>query len=148
MSSDLRPWVFLLSMGALLIACGGGGRAPADLVPPTVSNVQVTPNRLPFTGGTVRVSATVTDPSGVSSVWVQVRGPDGSERSIALTNAGGSVYQGELTLGPATTPDGQDAEYRVWVLARDARGNTTARSGPGLAIIVTAPNNPPIPPSI
>ncbi|MCS7224917.1 MAG: hypothetical protein NZ959_10230 [Armatimonadetes bacterium] len=139
-------WVFPLLL--LASGCVGEGPVLADEVPPSIADVQVSRERLTYLGGTVFISARVTDPSGVHSVWAVVRRPDGSEERADFRAGSGGLYEGQLTLRPNTRSDGQAEEYQVWVLARDLRGNQTQRVGDGIRLTVTAPSRPPTPPSL
>lgn len=131
-------------LAAAMTGCGGGGPAP-DTNPPTISDVQVNPTQLPrFTGGEVTVSAQVTDSSGVAEVWAQVEKPDGTKERVTM-NLAGSVYQGTITVAANTRNDGQAQTYRVWVRARDGKGNETPEPGEptgGVSFTVPAPLKP------
>lgn len=137
----------ILSVGFTigLWGCGGGGGAP-DTNPPTIVNVQVEPTKLTrFTGGEVTISAQVSDPSGVAIVWAEVQKPNGAMEKVTMSLTG-NVYQGTIKAGANTRNDGQDETYKVWVRAKDAKGNETPEPGEppgGISFTVPALIPPP-----
>jgi hypothetical protein len=81
----MKGWIkrALVGLVLLIIGCGGGGGG--DSTPPNVTNVQVNPQRLSFQGGSVKISAVVSDASGIDRVWAVVQRPDGwKKRSDAF----------------------------------------------------------------
>ena len=64
-----------------------------------------------------KVTATVTDGSGVASVALGWRTPDHQEHTLAMTSAGAGVWEGELGPFPAS------GDIAWWVAATDAGGN-------------------------
>lgn len=138
-------WLFVFALAALL-GCPGGRRAiPPDTTPPRIENVQVNPTTLPYRGGDVRVSAKVSDPSGVKEVWAEVQKPDGTKERVTMGLVGG-VYQGTITAGTNTRSDGVEEIYRVWVKGKDMKGNETPEPGEpasGVSFKVQAPLKPP-----
>lgn len=143
-----RIWSVASVAGLVILLCGcpNGNGAPADIIPPTISNVQVDPTNLPrFTGGEVNIFAQVNDSSGVAEVWAEVQKPDGTKQRVAMSLVG-NVYQGKLTVGANTRNDGQAETYIVWVRARDTKGNQTPEPGvpsSGVFFTVPAPMTPP-----
>jgi hypothetical protein len=128
---------------------GGGGGVPSDTTPPSISDVQVTPSQFRFAGGEATISAQVSDPSGVAEVWAEVQKPDGTRERVGMSSVGG-VYQGRYQIGANTSTNGQPQVYRVWVRARDGRGNETPSPGmpsSGVVVTVQAPMSPPSQPS-
>jgi hypothetical protein len=100
-----------------------------DKTPPQISNPQVNPTKLRFWGGEVTVSAVVSDTSGVESVWAVVKKPDNTEMEVSLSLVGGDSYEGKFNVGSNTRDDGQSLVYRVWLRARDRKGNETPQPG-------------------
>jgi hypothetical protein len=155
-AQDMSRWargaLGLLLM--LLLGCGGGGGGgvggvPSDTTPPSISDVQVTPSQFRFAGGEVTISAQVSDPSGIAEVWAEVQKPDGTRERVGMSSVGG-VYQGRYQIGANTSNDGRAQAYRVWVRARDGRGNETPPPGmpsSGVVVTVQAPMSPPSQPS-
>ncbi len=140
--------LLLVGLFGMVAGCGGGG--PSDTTPPTISDVQVSPTQLRFTGGEVTVSAKVSDPSGVAEVWAEVQKPDGTKERVAMSLAG-EVYRVAITVAANTRSDGQGQTYRVWVRGKDRRGNETPPPGEptgGVAFTVPAPMKPPDIPSL
>ncbi len=115
----------------LMVGCGGGDRgAPPqfdlDTQPPTVSGRLFSGAQtgqfleLPFLGGTVRLEATVSDPSGVALVEFHLS-PTLEGLPRPLTPDG----QGRVTTSivlPANFA-GADQTYRFRLRVRDNRGN-------------------------
>jgi hypothetical protein len=131
---------------------GGGGSVggvPSDTTPPSINDVQVTPSQFRFAGGEATISAQVSDPSGIAEVWAEVQKPDGTRERVGMSSVGG-VYQGRYQIGANTSNDGRAQVYRVWVRARDGRGNETPSPGmpsSGVVVTVQAPMSPPSQPS-
>jgi hypothetical protein len=131
---------------------GGGGSVggvPSDTTPPSINDVQVTPSQFRFAGGEATISAQVSDPSGIAEVWAEVQKPDGTRERVGMSSVGG-VYQGRYQIGANTSTNGQPQVYRVWVRARDGRGNETPSPGmpsSGVVVTVQAPMSPPSQPS-
>lgn len=101
-----------------------------------------------FTGGEAKISAQVSDPSGVAGVWAEVKKPDGAMVKVTM-NLAGEVYQGTIMAGANTRNDGVEETYKVWVRAKDAKGNETPESGEpsdGKEFAVPAPLPPEKPP--
>ena len=141
-------WAFV-GLVLLIIGCGGGGGG--DSTPPNVTNVQVNPQRLSFQGGSVKISAVVSDASGIDRVWAVVQRPDGWKKEVTLSSSGDARYEGEFQVESNLRIDGQSLVYHVWVRARDKKGNETPQPGvptEGLTVEVTGPLNPPPKPSL
>jgi len=141
-------WAFV-GLVLLIIGCGGGGGG--DSTPPNVTDVQVNPQRLSFQGGSVKISAVVSDASGIDRVWAVVQRPDGWKKEVTLSSSGDARYEGEFQVESNLRIDGQSLVYHVWVRARDKKGNETPQPGvptEGLTVEVTAPLNPPPKPSL
>jgi len=147
----MKGWIkrALVGLVLLIIGCGGGGGG--DSTPPNVTNVQVNPQRLSFQGGSVKISAVVSDASGIDRVWAVVQRPDGWKKEVTLSSSGDARYEGEFQVESNLRIDGQSLVYHVWVRARDKKGNETPQPGvptEGLTVEVTAPLNPPPKPSL
>jgi hypothetical protein len=155
-AQDMSRWArgALGLLLVLLLGCGGGGGGgvggvPSDTTPPSISDVQVTPSQFRFAGGEVTISAQVSDPSGIAEVWAEVQKPDGTRERVGMSSVGG-VYQGRYQIGANASTNGQPQVYRVWVRARDGRGNETPSPGmpsSGVVVTVQAPMSPPSQPS-
>jgi len=146
----MKGWIkqAIVGLALLIIGCGGGG--DGDTTPPNVTNVQVNPQMLSFQGGSVKISAVVSDPSGIDRVWAVVQRPDGWSKEVKLSlPPGGDRYEGEFQVERNLRTDGQSLIYRVRLRARDGRGNETPQPGvpaEGLTVEVTAPLLPQKPP--
>lgn len=139
-----KVWLIGLALMTML-GCGGGGPAP-DTSPPTISEVQANPRQLPrFTSGRVKISAQVSDSSGVAEVWAEVKKPDGTKEWVRMSREEG-VYQVEREVAANSRSDGKVETYQVWVRAKDAKGNETPEPGVptgGVSFTVPAPKSPP-----
>jgi hypothetical protein len=147
----MKGWIKWTMAGLvlLIIGCGGGGGGGGDNTPPNVTDVQVNPTMLSFRGGSVKISAVVSDASGIDRVWAVVQRPDGWKREVTLSPAGNARYEGEFPVESNLSVDGQSVIYRVWVRARDMKGNETPEPGEpkdGRTVEVTAPLKPEKPP--
>ncbi len=111
----------LLLVTVISIAgCGGGGGVPENQ-PPTITSATVAPTELYFIGGTVTITAQVTDDDTVATVSAQVAGPGGTA-TVALTLSG-AQYTGEY-VAVANSESDEDA-YTVTVTATDNKGATS-----------------------
>ena len=140
----MMRWAICLMVLALMFVVNGC--VNEDRIPPVISNYQVSPKKLRFVGGEVTISAVVRDPSGVERVLAVVQKPDGALMEVSLSPAGGDNYRGAFQVESNTRDDGQSLVYRVWLRARDKKGNETPQPGvptEGLTVEVTAPLNPP-----
>ena len=147
----MKGWIKLALVGLVLLIIGCGGGGGGDSTPPNVTNVQVNPQRLSFQGGSVKISAVVSDASGIDRVWAVVQRPDGWKKEVTLSSSGDARYEGEFQVESNLRIDGQSLVYHVWVRARDKKGNETPQPGvptEGLTVEVTAPLNPPPKPSL
>jgi hypothetical protein len=104
-----------------------------DTTPPTVANVQATPS-IEAPGGSVNISATVTDDRGIGRVDANITLPDGSHLNLTMGQGTGSAYY----LNRTWTPTGA---YPFVVWAVDTSGN--ADSGAGSFSIVATPDTTP-----
>lgn len=144
-------------IGAMLGGCGGPSpdttppTISPDTTPPTISEVRVSPGSLRFSGGQVTISARVSDPSGVGEVWAEVEKPNGEKRKVGMRLGSNDVYEGTFGADPNLRNDGQGERYRVWVRAKDGKGNETPLPGlpsGGVDFSVEAPLKPPEQPSL
>ncbi|MHA2383974.1 MAG: hypothetical protein ACXACT_15480, partial [Candidatus Thorarchaeota archaeon] len=92
-----------------------GSVADVDEVGPRISEVQFTPSS-PENGQDVTVTATVTDPGGVSTVVLQY-----DSETVTMTASGSDVYTGVIT---GLT----DVSISAKVVANDADSNTAIRA--------------------
>lgn len=101
--------------------CGTVTVAPPDSQAPVISACQVTPRALLARGGSVTITATVTDDAAVSSVRALVTVPGGSQVAVVLASQGGNNYQGTYVVSPNPGPSPQS--YQVVITAQDSSGN-------------------------
>lgn len=131
-----RPALVLAWAVMLLLAC-----APAAVanIAPTVSDGSVTPSSLPYAGGMVTVSATVTDieGGGVDFVWVDVTSL-GGWTSYALSRGASNPdeWVGDIELPPNLS--GQPVTYQFTVVARDL-DNEEGRGAAGTVEVAGGP---------
>ena len=137
----------LTAMVFVLLGCTGNRFVLGDLQPPRISDVQVNPTSLRFFGGQVTISAQVEDPSRVDKVWAEVQRPSGEKVEVEMhPMVRSSIYQGTFEANPNTRNDGQAEIYKVWVRAKDGKGNETPAPGEpetGITLTVPAPIPPP-----
>lgn len=157
-----KGWLFVAITALFLSAgCGGGaglvtppptgGQLGVDNQPPTVIGRLISGTQsgqfleLPFSGGTVQLEATVTDPSGVALVEFSVN-PTLSDsdltRSLKPDNQG--RVTDSITLPPNIATTNQSYQFQLRV--RDNRGNeATVIVG---TVVVRSPfaGIPPVPP--
>ncbi|MHA2078891.1 MAG: hypothetical protein ACW99X_14965, partial [Candidatus Thorarchaeota archaeon] len=105
-----------------------GSVADVDEVGPRISEVQFTPSS-PENGQDVTVTATVTDPGGVSTVVLQY-----DSETVTMTASGSDVYTGVITgLTGSDVYTGvitglTDVSISAKVVANDADSNTAIRA--------------------
>jgi hypothetical protein len=157
-----KGWLFVAITALFLSAgCGGGGGAGfvtppptggqlgVDNQPPTVIGRLISGTQsgqfleLPFSGGTVQLEATVTDPSGVAFVEFSVNPTlPNLPRPLTPDNQGRVTTSITLPANIATTNQSYQFQLRV----RDNRGNeATVIVG---TVVVRSPfaGIPPVPP--
>ena len=122
-----------------------------DNTPPLITNATLTPASIPAGGGTLAVSATVTDAgSGVNTVtafiplngispnsWLQSNTPGSlynpNNYIVTLSNSGsGNVYSGTLDFDANNT--GLTNNFTAYVQATDAVGNSAAVTASGSCV--------------
>lgn len=143
------PLIFAWFLGlALAIAgCGGGGAVTPspggpvgpDNQPPVLSNVALSATTLDFHGGSVTISANVTDASGVANVTATIAKGGVVIGTVALSSAGGTTYSGTFSLPANQNATAASDVYTVTLRATDVNGNTSADVSAG-SITVTAPD--------
>jgi len=114
-----RKILLALILPLALLGCGGDG---GDRTPPSVTAV-FSRTELPFGGGTVQVTVTISDPSGVdfAQIGVSPRPPNFSPTQLSPQNQQTVTANIEVSL--PVNGSASDVVYRVSVKARDAVGN-------------------------
>lgn len=95
-----------------------------DTVAPNISNVRIEPTTLSNSGGTVAIRADATDGAGVSSVWAEVKKPDGSTVTVPMSKESGNTFKGDYSASANTSSSEQ--RYTVRVSARDPSNNVAS----------------------
>lgn len=142
---------------------GAGGDSPAPTppapTPPQISGVTVSPASLPATGGTVTVSADVSDSDGIKAIVAEVMDPKNQRVNYVMSKVSVSgptecTYRVQIALDPSQVRDGSGAfdgelSYIIRVSAED--GNGTVANSSWRSVTVAAlndsPPSPPVPPS-
>ena len=123
-TNDLNLTTSLAASGA----CVQGN----DNLPPGIANAGITPATLPVSGGSIRVTATVTDPNGraITAVTAYLfRDGTATGQGIGLTAGANGVYTGAFTLGPNT--DTASHVYTVQVTATNDLNLSTTVTASG-----------------
>lgn len=133
--------VLMLALLASLILWTDRAEAqsgPEEDTPPLVFNAAVNPTSLGHEGGTVTVSADVTDDVGVARVYADVVSQDGNNTSffVELQPAGGTLYSATVDIPQNFTDNPID-----WAAAVTAE-DTTAQVGQSAAGEVTVDAQP------
>ena len=104
----------------------------ADVTPPSIASATAVPSPQEI-GGTVNVSASVTDNGAVAEVWIQINDPGGAPLSNATAafDAGAGRYFRVISY---TRP----GTYTFRISARDAAGNWAVATG-NFALVDTQP---------
>lgn len=109
---------------AIVAGCGGGGGTSGpDVSAPKIENAKADTSALTFEGGSVILTADVTDDSSISSVIVAVS-KDGTlikNGQQTMTHVGGNTYRTTVT-APANTTS-KPVACTVVVYASDASNN-------------------------
>ena len=126
------------------LAASGATIQAADNAAPVISAASLTPSTLPYAGGTLSVTATITDPEGIYNAYAQII-------------EDGSLYVTEMSLSPS--PDGQPNDWAgSWtsaqnndavthtftavVYAGDNLGNRSTQAATGTTILAANPAQP------
>ncbi|GIV21180.1 MAG: hypothetical protein KatS3mg023_2931 [Armatimonadota bacterium] len=131
----------------LMLALGGCGMflsGAQPMTPPSISNLQIEPSRMRFTGGQATVNVEVRDDNGVRAVTLVLVAPDDSRSSLAMDSVGQDVYRATITLPPNLT--GNARQYQVSIEAEDIFG-VRAQSSPmtlEVEALALPPGEPPI----
>lgn len=136
------PRFIVLCVGLCVVmvmaACGGGGSEPSPdtNAGPLISTPQVDyahgSSKAVF-GDTVTVTASVTDPDGVSSVALEITPPSGvtDPGDIAMIDQGSNSYAASFSVYNSSNVDddelGVEQTYSVRVVAVDAAGKSSSR---------------------
>lgn len=95
-----------------------------DTTAPRISNVRIEPATLSSSGGAVAIRADVTDAAAVSSVWAEVRKPDGSTVTVPMSRESGNTFRGDYS-APANTST-MEQRYSVRISAKDPSNNVAS----------------------
>jgi len=137
----LRSNIFAL---AAFSALGIGIAHPATAAP-IITNLKMTPTTLTVTGGTVTVTATVTDTVPIASVsgYVTANGSRDSGVTVAMSNGGsGTTYTGVFQVTHYNTT-AAPYSFNLTLTAKDATATQTAT-----AAVLVAQANDSAPPAI
>ena len=89
----------------------------------------MSPVSLPAEGGTVTISAKVTDLDGVQTVHTAISSPEGRADAVTLTPTGASTYSVPLTIGPNFTDAPVNWTIEVWAVDGTGRETSTFTGG-------------------
>ncbi len=116
-------WKALLALVLPLILLGcGGGVGEGDRTPPSATGV-FSRTELPFGGGTVQITVTISDPSGVAYARIDVSPRPTNFNPVELAPQNQQTVTTNITVSLPTNSGVSDAVYEVRVTARDALGN-------------------------
>jgi hypothetical protein len=120
--------------------CGAVTVNAPDNQAPVIGACQVTPRALLAAGGTVTITASVTDDMAVSTVRALITRPDGTLTSVTLSAQGGNNYQGTFAV-PANT-GGNPQTYQVEIRATDNSGNQSTADCGSFIVAIPDPTAP------
>lgn len=103
-----------------LLGCGGGGGG--DNSPPSATGT-FSRTDLPFGGGTVQITVTVNDPSGVAFAEVNLSPAPPDFKSISLSTENQKTVISTVIISLPLNSTVSDAVYQVIVTAGDTLGN-------------------------
>ena len=116
-----RKILLALILPFALFGCGGGGEG-GDRTPPSVTAV-FSRTELPFGGGTVRITVTISDPSGVAFARIDVSPCPSNFSPIELAPQNQQTVTTNIDVSLPVNGGASDVVYQVSVTARDAAGN-------------------------
>ena len=134
--------MLLLATVISIAGCGGGGGVPENQ-PPTISAVTVAPTNVAFIGGTVTITAQVTDDDTVATVSAEVAGPGADPDTVSLS-LDGEEYSGDYVADKNLEPE--EDVYTVTVTATDNKGEKTDSEMKDFKV-AGLPTPPPPPPA-
>lgn len=130
---------------AMVAGCGGGGGGGGSKsgAAPTITSVSAT-SPSSSAGGTITITASVTDDSGLKSVTAVVTNPSGTASpALGMTAGTGSTYSCSSYVA-AENYETSAVTYTVVVTAKDTDGNTSTST----CTFKVPGDAPPAPPSM
>src|SRR5206468_1413456 len=128
---------------AATMACGSVTVSAGDFMPPTITACGLSVSSLPPAGGTVMITATVSDNVGVTDVTATVDKPDGTTAHVALAHGAGNTWSGTFQAPANSTATAQT--YQVSLRAGDASSNSADASCGEFRVTAAAPDlTPPV----
>ncbi len=115
-----RKILLALILTFALFGCGGGDGG--DRTTPSVTAV-FSRTELPFSGGTVQVTVTVSDPSGVAFARIDVSPRPSNFSPTELAPQNQQTVTANVAIPLPANGSVSDMVYQVKVTARDAIGN-------------------------
>jgi hypothetical protein len=114
--------LLLAALGGLLLLpdCSAAEEPGLEDNPPAILGGAVSPSSLSFEGGNVQLSADVVDDFGITMIYAQVYGPDGTNQAIQLFQGNETTYFGTLEVPPNYSDT--EVSYGVEVQAYDTNG--------------------------
>ena len=125
------------------LAAGTATQA-ADNTGPAITAATLTPSTLPYAGGTLNVSATITDPSGISSAQAQII-EDGVQEVANITLSPSTTGPANTWVGSWTVPQNNDAvthSFTAVVSAWDNLDNQSTQAATGTTTLAANPAQP------
>ena len=119
------------------------GPVAADEEPPVIADPSAAPANLPPDGGTITISADVTDVDGVASVFATLSSSDGFTDSVTLLPAGPTTYG--RTYGIPGNASNDPVSWTIEIWAEDGVGRQTSAFTGGVEVAGQPPfDEPPI----